>query len=250
MSALSNREQAAASPGQRRPSGKAAKTMSIGVVLERLVSEFPEVTLSKIRFLESEGLISPQRTASGYRRFTQDDVERLRYILTQQRDLYLPLKVIREQLDAIDAGTVTPISQAAEARPMVEPEQFKQPTLMRLASDDVAERAGVSEALVQECAQAGVVRPDASGFFTADDARTVAYAAQLLEFGVDARHLKMLRQTAERQADLIGRAAAPVAHAKNDEAKERADEFSQQMSALVVSLHASMLKSMLRSQFR
>lgn len=78
--------------------------MSIGVVLDQLHKEFPEVTVSKIRFLESEGLVSPQRTASGYRRFTQQDVDRLRYILTTQRDNYTPLKVIREQLEAMDSG--------------------------------------------------------------------------------------------------------------------------------------------------
>ena len=86
--------------------------MSIGVVLERLRTEFPDVTVSKIRFLESEGLITPQRTASGYRRFTEEDVERLRYILVTQRDNYLPLKVIREQLEAMDSGHVTAILSA------------------------------------------------------------------------------------------------------------------------------------------
>lgn len=82
------------------------KTMSIGVVIKRLREEFPDVTVSKIRFLESEGLISPERTQSGYRRFTDADVDRLRYILVTQRDNYLPLKVIREQLEAMDKGSV------------------------------------------------------------------------------------------------------------------------------------------------
>lgn len=95
------------------------KTMSIGVVLENLQQQFPDVTVSKIRFLESEKLIAPSRTASGYRRFTEDDVERLRYILTQQRDNYTPLKVIREQLDAMDSGQVTAIVGAGKTSTLV-----------------------------------------------------------------------------------------------------------------------------------
>lgn len=101
--------------------------MSIGVVLEQLRVEFPDVTVSKIRFLESEGLISPQRTASGYRRFTEKDVQRLRYILVTQRDNYLPLKVIREQLEAMDSGAVTSILTKAQVEPMISPDNFGHP---------------------------------------------------------------------------------------------------------------------------
>ncbi|MDU4730380.1 MAG: MerR family transcriptional regulator, partial [Corynebacterium sp.] len=93
---MSAADSSAAAVRRTSPKAKKAKTMSIGVVLETLNQQFPDVTVSKIRFLESEGLISPQRTASGYRRFTQEDVDRLRYILTTQRDNYTPLKVIRE----------------------------------------------------------------------------------------------------------------------------------------------------------
>ena len=101
--------------------------MSIGVVLKRINEEFPDVTVSKIRFLESEGLVSPSRTSSGYRRYTEDDVERLRYILITQRDHYLPLKVIREQLEAIDAGEVTSIMSTSSSTPVVSPENFRDP---------------------------------------------------------------------------------------------------------------------------
>ena len=99
--------------------------MSIGVVIKCLSEEFPDVTVSKIRFLESEGLITPERTQSGYRRFTEDDVERLRYILITQRDNYLPLKVIREQLEAMDSGKVTAVMTGQNAAdPLIAPEQF------------------------------------------------------------------------------------------------------------------------------
>lgn len=223
--------------------------MSIGVVLERLRTEFPDVTVSKIRFLESEGLITPQRTASGYRRFTDEDVERLRYILVTQRDNYLPLKVIREQLEAMDSGQVTALLSANDPEPIISPEKFRKPTSTRLSDADVAAQAQCTAEDVVSIADAGLITADASGFFTADDVRIVSTALALKDFGLEARHLKRLRTAAERQADLIVQAAGPVAHAKDDTAKQRAEELSQQISALVVSLHASLVKSSLRAEF-
>jgi DNA-binding transcriptional MerR regulator len=224
------------------------RTLSIGKVLEALRGEFPDVTVSKIRFLESEGLITPQRTASGYRRFTSDDVQRLRYILLTQRDNYLPLKVIREQLDAMDSGSVTALLTAAEAEPIVSPESFRAPAATRLTDTDVAEQAGASVDDVLVLLDAGLIRPDAAGFFTADDVRIVTTAQALKGFGFDERHLRSLRNTASRQADLIGQVAGPVARSNGDTARQRAQEMGQQMSALVVSLHASLVKNALRDE--
>ncbi|WP_231580538.1 transcriptional regulator FtsR [Corynebacterium kalinowskii] len=232
----------------KSPAKKAPKTMSIGVVLDRLQQEFDDITVSKIRFLESEGLVSPQRTASGYRRFTEADVERLRYILITQRDNYLPLKVIREQLEAMDNGTVTTMLSAKEASPIISPDNFRAPTAARLTSDDVAQQAGVTPEAVALLASAGLIHGDRSGFFTADDVRVVSTCVALEEFGFDVRQLRSLRNTALRQADLIGQVAGPVALSKSDTARERATELSQQMTALVVSLHASLVKSALRDQ--
>ena len=126
--------------------------MSIGVVLERLREEFPDVTVSKIRYLESEGLITPQRTASGYRRFTDADVERLRYILVTQRDNYLPLKVIREQLEAMDSGEVAALMapDAESGAPMVSPENFRAPASTKLTDTDVAAQDETDAATVAE----------------------------------------------------------------------------------------------------
>ena len=221
-----------------------ARTLSIGKVLEALRSEFPDVTVSKIRFLESEGLITPQRTASGYRRFTGEDVERLRYILVTQRDNYLPLKVIREQLEAMDSGAVSLI----EAEPMVSPENFRAPAPTRLSDKEVASQADVTAEAIAELLDAGLIRPDAAGFFTADDVRIVLTAESLRGFGFDIRHLKSLRNTAQRQADLIGQVAGPVARSQRSSAKEKAADMGQQMTALVVSLHASLVKNALRDE--
>ena len=222
--------------------------MSIGVVLEQLRVEFPDVTVSKIRFLESEGLISPQRTASGYRRFTENDVQRLRYILVTQRDNYLPLKVIREQLEAMDSGAVTSILTRSQVEPMVGPENFRAPTTTRLTDSDVAAQAGVGEEFITVLLTEGLIKPDSAGYFTADDVRLVTAAYALQEFGFDARHLKSLRTTATRQAGMISQVVTPVARSRSDVAQQRAEELSQQMSALVVSLHASLLKNALRDE--
>lgn len=222
--------------------------MSIGVVLERLRQEFPEVTVSKIRFLESEGLVHPQRTASGYRRFTDDDVERLRYILVTQRDNYTPLKVIREQLDAMDSGQVTALLSAGDAEPIVSPENFRKPVKTRLTDSDIAEQANCETAFVAQLASIGLLTPDASGFFTADDARIASTALALKEFGFDTHLLRRLRNTSERQADLISQVAKPVVRPGDDTSRERAEEVGQQMTALVVSLHAILVKNALRDE--
>lgn len=224
------------------------KTMSIGVVLEKLNAEFPDVTVSKIRFLESEGLITPQRTSSGYRRFTQSDVDRLRYILVTQRDNYLPLKVIREQLDAMDSGAVTPLHRG-DTEPLVSAESFKAPVATRLTDSDIAEQANAQSQEVAELISAGVIKADSSGFFTADDVAIVSTALQLKDFGFDVRHLKSVRNTASRQADLISRATTPMARSKGD-GKQRAEEMNQQMMALVVSLHGNLMKSILREEMK
>lgn len=245
MSAVEQRSNVAA---QTQVAAKPKKNMSIGVVLETLKTEFPDVTLSKIRFLESEGLISPERTPSGYRRFKETDVDRLRYILTTQRDHYLPLKVIREQLDAMDSGAVTLISRTGTSEPLISADNFRAPTLTRLTDADVAERAGIEVQQVLDFVRAGVLQTDRSGYFTADDVQIASFAASLLQFGVDERHLKSLRNAAARQADLIARATGPMAKVQGGQTRERAEELSQEMSALVVSMHASLLKALLREE--
>lgn len=148
----------------------------------------------------------------------------------------------------MDNGTVTTMLSAKEASPIISPENFRAPVATRLTSDDVAEQAGVTADVVKLIASAGLIRGDRSGFFTADDVRVVSTCAALEDFGFDIRQLRSLRNTAERQADLIAQVAGPVAHSKSDTARERAAEMSQQMTALVVSLHASLVKNALRDQ--
>lgn len=252
MSAVAKKAQAHQAASVPTPNVKSKKTMAIGVVLQRLSVEFPDVTVSKIRFLESEGLITPQRTASGYRRFTQEDVDRLRFILTTQRDNYLPLKVIREQLEAMDAGVVSAIGSAGlggAADHIVSPENFKRKSApTRLSEQDLATAADVPVAKVRILAKGGVIQADSAGYFASDDVQTVTLAVQLEQFGFDVRHLKSLRNTAARQADLVAKAVKPMAHAKGEDANLEARELSRQMSALMVSLHTNFLTSALQDE--
>ena len=222
--------------------------MSIGEVLKLLTPDFPDITLSKIRYLESEGLVFPQRTSSGYRRYVNADVERLHYVLTTQKKTYMPLKQIKKQLDAMDSCSVIPITKAATAQTIISPEEFRKPAITRLSDVEIAEKAGVELQFVIDLANVGIIGPDQSGFFTADDIQVVSTASALSEFGIDARHLKSVKNAASRQADLISQVVTPLVRSNKDGAREQAEEMSRQMSALVVSLHAILVKNELRNQ--
>lgn len=222
--------------------GRVLPTSSIGDVLKQLQVDFPDVSVSKIRFLESEGLITPQRSKSGYRRFSPEDISRLRYILANQRDSFLPLKVIKEQLEAMDSGKVTPVDSRRSVAGTVTPDQFRQATVRRLTRTDVCSQAGVDEPFVASLVKMGMITPDAAGFFSVDDVDVARIASRIGEYGIDNRHLKSLVTQAQRQSDLVNRVAGPVAHGRDENAKERSAEVSRELSALVVSLHAALIK--------
>ncbi|MEJ6548542.1 MerR family transcriptional regulator [Corynebacterium sp. USCH3] len=240
----------AAAVGQSQPEprptpGRVLPTSSIGDVLKQLQADFPDVSVSKIRFLEAEGLVTPQRSKSGYRRFSPEDISRLRYILANQRDSFLPLKVIKEQLEAMDSGKVTPVDARRSVAGTVTPDQFRQATVRRLTRADVASRAGVEDSFVASLVKISLVTPDAAGFFSVDDVDVVRIAAKMGEYGIDHRHLKTLSTQAQRQADLVNQVAGPVAHGRDENARERSTELSREVSALVVSLHAALIKGKL-----
>lgn len=235
-------------PLRRGSSATPAATKAIGVVLAELAEEFPDVTVSKIRYLESEGLVTPQRTASGYRRFTAEDIDRLRYILIAQRDKFLPLKVIREQLEAMDSGQVTALVKNSHGRTLVTPENFRAAGAARLTDTEVADQAGVAPEAVADFVQWKVIEPDSAGFFTPDDVTAVANASGLRALGFGAQQFRSLRTAAQRQADAIAQLAGVVAHEADDSAHQRAADLGRQMSALSVSLHATVMKNALRRE--
>ncbi|VEG55502.1 MerR family transcriptional regulator [Mycolicibacterium aurum] len=241
-----------------QPDTPALNGMSIGVVLDLLRGDFPDVTISKIRFLEAEGLVTPERTASGYRRFTAYDCARLRFILTAQRDHYLPLKVIKAQLDAQADGelpqSVSPYGTPRLVPVSVETEEAATvssgPTQVRLSRRDLLERSGVDDDLLTSLMRAGVITPIFKGAGTAffdEHAVVIAQCARALaDYGVEPRHLRAFRSAADRQSDLIAQIAGPVGKGGKAGARDRADDLAREVAALAITLHTSLIKSAVR----
>ena len=238
------------------PDTPALTGMSIGAVLDLLRGDFPDVTISKIRFLEAEGLVTPERTASGYRRFTAYDCGRLRFILTAQRDQYLPLKVIKAQLDAQPDGEL-PQTGTAYGVPRLVPVSAEgsgdrdsaagvAPTQVRLSREDLAARSGVGEELLTALLKAGVIRPGPAGFFDEHSVVIAQCARALADYGVEPRHLRAFRSAADRQSDLIAQIAGPVVKAPKAGARDRADDLAREVAALAITLHTSLIKSAVR----
>ncbi|GAA2792817.1 MerR family transcriptional regulator [Kribbella solani] len=213
----------------------------IGEVLQLLQAEFADVTISKIRFLEAEGLVTPARTASGYRKFSAADVERLRYVLTAQRDQYLPLKVIKEHLGAIDRG-LRPAAAGPPVAPASLPQTPGQPvaddfgaasTELRLTREELRTAAGVSAELLGELESHGLVV--ASGNHYSGDAIVIAQvAAELAGYGLEPRHLRAFRTAADREVGLIEQVTGP----------RRTDQTAE-LAALTVRLHTALVRSRL-----
>ncbi|MCP2159492.1 transcriptional regulator FtsR [Williamsia serinedens] len=223
--------------------------MSIGAVLDRLRPDFPDVTISKIRFLEAEGLITPQRSPSGYRRFTADDCERLRFVLTAQRDRYLPLKVIKDQLEAIDRGErVDPGTPRllSTAKSWVAPAMDFESAGGRVSREALVERTGADAEFVSELLAAGLLTPGPGGFFDEDAVRLVEAAAALADYGLEARHLRAFKVSADREAGLVAQIANPIAKSKGAGARDRAEELTREVAALTVTLHTQLVKAAVR----
>jgi DNA-binding transcriptional MerR regulator len=239
------------------PDSPALAGMSIGAVLDLLRPDFPDVTISKIRFLEAEGLVTPQRAASGYRRFTAYDCARLRFILTAQRDHYLPLKVIRAQLNAQPDGELPPIGSPYGVPRLVSVPDGGEagvgsdaaavaPTRIRLSREDLLERSGVDDDLLTALVKAGVITTGPGGFFDEHAVVILQCARALSEYGVEPRHLRAFRSAADRQSDLIAQIAGPVVKAGKAGARDRADDLAREVAALAITLHTSLIKSAVR----
>lgn len=225
--------------------------MTIGEVLARLHPDFPDVTISKIRFLEAEGLVEPARTQSGYRKFTEYDLERLQYVLAAQRDHYLPLRVIREQLAAVEEGDGVPLVGSAGPPPpdgasLPGPESFVDATRTRFSRDELLEASGLSADDLDTLEGYGLVsvRPGKASYD--EDALLVArMAAELAAFGIEARHLRGFGSAADRAVDLVEQVVTPLRRHRGAEDAARADEAARELAALFVRLHAALVKSRL-----
>jgi DNA-binding transcriptional MerR regulator len=224
--------------------------LSIGEVLSKLRGDFPDITISKIRFLESEGLIEPQRTPSGYRKFTSTDLDRLRYVVLLQRDQYLPLRVIKENLEALDRG-LEPAANGGVASPRPalasvdgdsSPESFVHTSDMRLSRDELLKASGLTDTQLVELESYGFVA--LRGRHYDSDALSVAKAvAEMAGFGIETRHLRSFKSAADREIGLIEQVITPINRQKSADSKARAEEVQKQIASLSVRLHASLVRA-------
>ena len=241
---------AAHDPGARAPGQREPALMSIGEVLAQLRTEFPDTTISKLRFLEAEGLVDPQRTASGYRKYSWNDVARLRFVLTAQRDQYLPLRVIREQLEvqergddplthrrpslvAVGSETDAPAEAAADAR---------------VSRADLVERTGIAEQLLGELEQIGLVTARPPGWYDGDAVVIVEAVVGLTRYGLELRHLRAFRTGADREVGLFAQLLTPLVRQHDPAAKARAAETARELQALSQRLHAALVRAGLKGE--
>jgi len=248
--------------GTGDPTGPAPPTgAGIGQVLNLLRSDFPDVTISKIRFLETEGLVSPARTRSGYRRFSGADVERLRWVLQLQRDRYLPLRVIKAHLDTAGPGVEptgsTPPTQSLVPVPSpVAPGPVAVPTVLsgvpprvvrgrRLHRDELLEATGLTAAVLVEMEGFGLVR-GRSGWYSPDDVAVGHTVARLAAFGIGPRHLRGLRSAADREIGLLDQVLAPQLRSRRPDARARAEESAAELRELTRRLHDALVGGALR----
>lgn len=225
-------------------SGAPTGVLNIGQVLAELSADFSNITASKIRFLEEKGLISPQRTAAGYRKYTAQDVERLRFVLGLQRDQYLPLKVIRDYLDAIDRGEKPEnLPEGVSISPrMVSDELLTQLNgqARQLTLEQLKKQTNAGSQLIQELVSHGLI--------SAVDDRYDDYAlkitkacVQLQEHGIEPRHLRPFRAAADREFSLVETAIAPVASRKDVASRARAADAAREISDICLSLHSALV---------
>jgi DNA-binding transcriptional MerR regulator len=228
-------------------------TLPIGEVLLQLRGDFPDITISKIRFLEAEGLVEPDRTPSGYRMFSNADITRLRYVLTQQRDHYLPLRVIKEQLAAIDRG-LRPggpggVPKAARLVLSDQPDadDFRlAPAELRLTGQELCHSAGLRDDQLAELEEYGLISSGPAGRY-GDDALAVAQVvAEMARFGLEGRHLRAFRSAADREVGLFTQVVGPMAKQRNSDARARAQDTVRELAALSVQLHAALVRAGLR----
>ena len=224
---------------------------TIGEVLNLLRPDFADVSISKIRFLESEGLIRPGRSESGYRQFAAEDIDRLRYILSAQRDRYLPLRVIKEELSRLDAGL--PVTPEASARPATTraPEASSDAALLTdvaLDRTELAHASGLRPEDVDALVSNGLIT--GNGPFDGVALRTARLAAELLRRGLEPRHLRAYRLAADRECDRIEQLVLPLLHQRNPESRREASSTAEELVALGGQLHRLLVEARLDDTLR
>jgi DNA-binding transcriptional MerR regulator len=221
---------------QARESGSVA-LLSIGQVLARLNPEFPDLSPSKLRFLEERQLITPARTESGYRKFSTSDLDRLRFVLTMQREHYLPLKVIRGYLDELDAGRQPLLPGGATQVPsMLSSEK-------RRTREELIREAGATVMLFNDAITASLILP--AELFGDDALSVLKSLVELQRSGIEPRHLRGFRAAAERELGLIESALIPVARRKDASSRAKAAELAKEIAGQLEVVRGSIIRSAL-----
>lgn len=232
------------------PEERSAGRLPIGAVLAQLTDEFPDMTISKIRFLEGAGLVSPTRTAAGYRMFTTADVERLRFVLRAQRDRFWPLKVIRAALDAMDRGLTPPsadpgalpIVPAATADPSLPtPDELAAPAVLRLTEAEMRQASGLDAAALRALQDYGLL--PTTDRFDDDDLAVARAAGRLAGYGIEARHLRSFRTAADREVGLVEQVRAPVLAGSHH---TPGPDPTEDVLASALALHVALVRAGLR----
>ena len=226
---------------------------SIGEVLVAVKTEFPDITISKIRFLESEGLITPERTPSGYRKFYVDDVDRLKSILRMQRDEYLPLKVIKERLvqsDAVDEGAVEPEGASAEGEgASVSEELAEAPTGLQMSLEEMSAATGVDRERIKELESFGIVcthGPEGGRYYDGEDYIVLSIVKDFLRHGIEPRHLTMYKHFADRESSFFEALVAPTLRQRNPDARRAATQTLTDLSVTSRKFKQALLRTALR----
>lgn len=222
------------------------KSLSIGEVINTLRAEFPDLTVSKVRFLEAQGLINPGRSPSGYRMFTDDDVDRLSYVLSEQRDHFLPLKVIKSKLTSWDRGEETEIPRDSGPAP----EAYFGSAGISMATDELMRASGLGRDQVDELVAQHVLSPvelpDGRHVFRDEDLAIARAAQRLYARGFEGRHIRSLRLAADREVDLLAQLVTPLLHHKNPKNRRRAAEVLADGASAGNRLQENLVRARLR----
>lgn len=234
--------------------GQVKDKMSIGELLKLLQQEFPDLTISKIRFLESEGLLSPERTPSGYRKFSQADAQRLRFILKLQKEKYLPLKVIREKLNELESGKVragdlaggdTEAFQVGE-----EISAYQDATLPR---ENLPQALDIDLSFADTLEEYGLIcshKGDDGTYYEREDVKILRIAREFSRYGLEPRHMRMYENLTDREVMAFEQIILPSLKSKDPEARRRALEILQQLVNLSRELKDQLLKNRVKEYFR
>ena len=226
---------------RRKQASAPQRLHTIGAVCGHLQAEFPDISISKIRYLEDQGLLTPRRTRGGYRLFSEEDVERLETILRLQRDEFLPLRVIRQEL----AASSTSSARSRRRRPT-----GLAPDEPELSLGELCERSGITAQFARELEDFGLLAPSAESGekrYRDGDADVAQLCSRLSKYGISPRHLRTFRTTADREAGLLEQVVAPALSSRNPERRQAGREDLQALAELAQELTQLLFWRELRS---